>query len=336
MVRGVGQLPGIGGGSLGSSPPAVQPKCFSRDDGRSERGMSMVLFSGHQVPCWPRHIGSGFYVRSLHQAASEDHPITHDFSLFKFGSETHVGFFSDLLATAIAEYLGCDLRDERERWVVTTPPLGRLPRLIEQVGEQVAQRLGIDRVGLKKGVQAERRGVPKMAYSSLTSVRDRRERRSLHGFVDFDSRPLGDRNVVLLDDVMTTGTTFEQLIARFRRDLSTRKVAAFSILSIESDRYDLEEAITNRLVASGDLLPLAALLDEPGTVVTRRTLRILFGVDRTHFSHFLANCSWRGVRKVREAAKIFFVGVDSEEVAARLEILDHFAEQRDPGDSDQQ
>lgn len=284
---------------------------------------SLVLTHGIRVPCWPRALESGVYARSLFQLHGDtDNNLVRSFSEMKFGSVRQIALFGRLMAMAVEDTVGSDFLEDRQNWVVTTPPAGTLPRAIELVADTVAGELGLERLTLHKVDRKKSSTAGVQPYSALGTAQDRRARRIQQGFVTADIGPLGDRNVILMDDVMTTGTTLAELSHHMRRDRQARRVRSFAILSIESPNAGLEEIITNRFIeAEGLVSGLARLFQDENTLVTRRTLRALFDGGEDVFEDFFDHCPNGACLSIAKAAQIYYGTVENDAIQGRLEGL---------------
>jgi len=226
------------------------------------------------------------------------------YSKYKFGCRTTISLFSEQLARLIIKQLGLDFESNKDKWVVVTSQFNEMPSSSHAVSIEVAKLLGISFVTPR----VTRKDDQAVSYAGLSTIEERLESRQRVGvyFNERDSEILKGRKAIVIDDLINSGATVQNIRNILKENHAVNTVYIFSVISLKSENLSLESIMNNDLIKKEEMTAVISILSDPNTAINRTSLKSLFNLDFDIFEKIIQKLSYHKLIKIRDIAKDYY------------------------------
>lgn len=225
------------------------------------------------------------------------------YSKYKYGSIKEICFFATKLITEIRKYYS---KKNSQQVVIVTPPYSKIIPAVTPLSEKIASDLGIPYVKMHSKTHGDRF----KQYAGIDSVLQRINERSFTDIYIKNTLDLKEKEVILIDDMITTGTTIKHLSTILFNQFGVRSIVAFSIIKLIGDKPSLEETI-NCFILDNQIDMLVSIINNKETRINRHSLKSILSLNRFGFCTLLEKLNKKAIIKLQRATQSYY-GTDAK------------------------
>lgn len=227
--------------------------------------------------------------------------LMHRYSRYKYGDIREITTFSEELGNEIEALLGKELKiPNRDQWVLFTPPYSTIEPAVYPLGENLAAAFSIPHGDFRTSPDGDRAS----QYATITDASVRLQAKLSAQPSITNPATVRGKHALVIDDMITTGTTMAYMDRTLRADFGVQKVVAFSLVDLITSTPSSEEYINRFLIHSGNFDELVSILNNLRFRINRHILKSFYGLDKETFEavkdklnpSFLAELSWAADR----------------------------------------
>lgn len=245
-----------------------------------------------------------YYLREDDLHKEDQEPLLRRYSSYKYGSALDIQFFAEKLTERV--HVACFGSTEKslDNWVIVTPPYSSIKPAVHPLARIVADELGVSQVDL----HTKQHGDTTVPYARISTMEERlRARTVVETYIDEETAVAG-KQVIVIDDMITTGSTVSYLSDILLQQYKAAHVAVFAVISFETQNPFLEEWINTYLIRMQDIASLVLILNQPETNINRHTVKSIFLEEEGVFNAVIGQLSHSTLKKLVGAATEYYSG----------------------------
>lgn len=232
--------------------------------------------------------------------------IVRRFAVYKMGSADEAERFARELAQTVRTRYAAELARDRGRIVIVTPPRNVAGSPITAVARSVAAQLGLPYVET-----FEEPLEPGPTYIGVSSARVREKLARQTGLILRPELNLAGKKILILDDMITTGTTIRATQSKLEERFGTEDFMVAAMVRLESSDPADEKNVSRYLADRKDWDAVVEILNDPRTRIGKSVVEMFTALNPDMRIGLLAQLTDVAVKKLLLSTMLFDHGTRS-------------------------